>query len=250
MRIISKFHDYYDVGMKYGVDNAVVYNREEREILSHEFDFIFKRTKIDNFRAGLWVNSYPDMCYILFCGKIYPFISFLRYNIYLKKFDSIYKPLYSLTAYEDFLNSKYENDDSSYRYWSKYDHENLKELYNIKPSKYLITMFTRKAMEMFYDIRSKKIDEKIVEINIKFNSPILFISRRKTTDIYGIVNPRLADYQFMKVIDPISAYQELQMFMSNFMFKEKEIIQLNDTMRLEKHGFDKRSSFRKMDLLL
>ncbi len=32
MRIISSFHDYYDIGLKYGIDPKCIFQREQIEI--------------------------------------------------------------------------------------------------------------------------------------------------------------------------------------------------------------------------
>ena len=108
MRIISDFHDYYDVGMKYGIDNAIIYNREDREIQKSEFDFIFERTKINNFKSALFLNHYPDLCYIIFCGKMYPFISFYTIGKIYNTHTSF--PFFTIDAFEVFLDGKYTKE--------------------------------------------------------------------------------------------------------------------------------------------
>jgi hypothetical protein len=50
----------------------------------------------------------------------------------------------------------------------------------------------------------------------------------------------------MKIYDPFTTFQEIQIFLSTFMVKEKKITELSDIMRLQKHGFDKKTSFRNM----
>ena len=49
MRIISKFHDYYDSVMIYGQDKTVVYQREEKKI----FDAKIKTKDLELYSARI-----------------------------------------------------------------------------------------------------------------------------------------------------------------------------------------------------
>jgi hypothetical protein len=59
MRIISKFHDYYDGGSIYGIDKSTIYVREQSEIILPPADE--RNIKLNKFDAVIG-----------FCGKIYP----------------------------------------------------------------------------------------------------------------------------------------------------------------------------------
>lgn len=241
MRIISDFHDYYDIGMKYGVDNHIIYNRNEREIHKNEFEIILKNIPIDRFKSGLFMNRYPNMCYILFCGKLIPFVSFERYNY---DGDFIF-PFYSLEDYVNFIDKPCPQYLTEY-YWDNNNHKNLKDEYYRKPSKYFTNFFSKKGIELFYGMKSQEIDNTIVDLHLLFNSPIIFIKRNKLHDFEGLVNPCLKYYKFMKIYDPFTAFQEIQMFVSTYLVEEKKVAELSDIMRLQKHGFDKKTSFRNM----
>jgi len=60
-----------------------------------------------------------------------------------------------------------------------------------------------------------------------------------------ILNPLLKDFKFFKFKDAFSTYQELDQFLSRITIPEEKHPQVSDSVRLEKHGFDKRYGFRK-----
>lgn len=65
-----------------------------------------------------------------------------------------------------------------------------------------------------------------------------------------IINPCLKDLGFYKAVDPYTACQEIQMFISGVLGNNgKDIIDISDTSKIAKHGFDK-MSFRKKKTLL
>jgi len=84
MRIISKFHDYYDSAMAYGYDDdGYIYLRKEEDIPKEEVkSLIGDELYSDIHNSGFMDNyarlSYHEFCHriviIGFCGKIYPMI--------------------------------------------------------------------------------------------------------------------------------------------------------------------------------
>jgi len=94
MRIISKFHDYYDGGAIYGIDSSTLYLRNKEEIELK--DRIIYR---------------DDLGIIGFCGKLYPFyykqitekemyISYDRTFIEKKEIETIYNYTTSKNEYK------------------------------------------------------------------------------------------------------------------------------------------------------
>lgn len=58
--------------------------------------------------------------------------------------------------------------------------------------------------------------------------------------------PVLSDINFQKIVDPFTAYQEVQAYMFGVLGgNEKQIVEISDKSKLTKHGFDVKSSFRK-----
>lgn len=96
MRIISKFHDYYDGVNKYSQDDNIVFNRLQYELKMQE-DFPLKRS---NSNYNIKENEIPYISnlsphifgnILLFTGKIYPYIKYDRK--YHWDFDSFYDDL-------------------------------------------------------------------------------------------------------------------------------------------------------------
>lgn len=63
--------------------------------------------------------------------------------------------------------------------------------------------------------------------------------------INGIINPRLKDYGFDRIKDGVAAFQEISMYLSNILVEQKETVVIEDRLRVEQHGFDLKTSFRK-----
>src|SRR5438045_3836385 len=74
MLIDSHFHDYYDVGARYGVDKTVVYKRNsffENSSLAPQSFSLYQRDANGYYVSGS-INTFPFL--IGFCGKVYPVI--------------------------------------------------------------------------------------------------------------------------------------------------------------------------------
>ena len=62
------------------------------------------------------------------------------------------------------------------------------------------------------------------------------------------LNPHYNDYEFYKVFDSFTAFQEIQMFMGGVLGSgEKEIVEVADKYKIGQHGFDKWSFRREPD---
>ena len=82
----------------------------------------------------------------------------------------------------------------------------------------------------------------------KYRVPV-FVSDHFNTDgkeaYTTILNARLADYQFYRVKDPFTAYQNLSMYLGGLASPERSIPPISDSDMLQAKGFDKKWSFRK-----
>lgn len=208
MRIISSFKDYYDSGMSFGMDPKLIYVREEKEILVDKNDKVQKEF-LDN--HNLFRHTYHSHNILGFCGKVYPLYSFGS-RIQCCSYNYL------------FANSKYERD-----------------FVNSQPS--WLPGGQVKGDENW----GKKISDDIFR---KYNSPIIIASApygySYLNEITLTINARLKDYQFMKIFDVVSCYQEISMYIGNELAKQEDpIIKHSDKLKAESHGFDK-WSFRKM----
>ena len=73
MRIISDFHDYYDVVQASGQDQSLIYNRKEKTVELTNYPFPFFR-----FSAYYWPDPFTlqvQQHIVGFCGKVYPVLA-------------------------------------------------------------------------------------------------------------------------------------------------------------------------------
>jgi len=84
-------------------------------------------------------------------------------------------------------------------------------------------------------------------INIfrEINAPIFVYDTMNGNNATFIVNALLKKYEFYKVIDAFTAFNEIQMFIGGVLGTgENDIIVIDDKYKIKKHGFDK-WSFRR-----
>jgi hypothetical protein len=211
MRLHSDFHDYYDHAIGYGVDEKVHYNRYQNAVaidLKSHLNRPFHRN------SGL----------IGFCGKCIPFIELHRYDRSFQDEDDWgeYKIVETRSAFseEEYLEIEREWSDFSDEFYS-----------------YLYTSDLQ-IKQFFIDWAQSK-----DEIFLKHKAPV-WVARFYIEGPNGILNPRLKDYGFEKIVDPFTAFQEISMYLANILVEQKDVISIDDKHRLEQHGFDLKQSFR------
>lgn len=225
MKIYSKFKDYYDVGLQYGIDPNCKYVRTTETFYygDEKWDIINKML-----RTHYQFNWYEKLLYqhfILFCGKIYFCAEF--YDGPPMKHTSIF-----VYNYESLL-----------KYCEVYNNTTLlNRVTKERHSKWSIS-----AKDSFSQFPSNKKD-KLIQFSIDIGSPIMMYTADKYIDkSTAILNPCLKDVGFFKAVDPVTAFQELSMFISGVMGGQAPpMVQISDKVRLEKHGFDSVKSFRNM----
>lgn len=232
MYILSKFKDYYDgVAGSVGVDKTIIYKRETVIIdKKKEMPSVFRETTwrdtIENDFISIsghnqiLVDKQPDIknlshFIVGFCGKYY-----LGWKLY-----------------DNQVMSKSNNTTITY------DHD------------YVDTITKSRG----WGRRNKKLSDMCsniltydnIELFRKYNTPS-FIYDVNYTGIYPsgertfIVNPKLSDYDFYKVVDAFQSHQMIQSFLSGVLTnKEKEMVEIEDKYKIERFGFDKKWSFRK-----
>ncbi len=212
MRLHTDFHDYYDNAVGYGVDENVHYNRLAKKVeiqVKSQFDF----PRHSN--AGL----------LGFCGQIYPFME-------LKK--------------------------SNQKYAWEYDEEDYKIIelfycYSFEQYENKMSEWGDFSPNFGYQDHSRKIKLKQFFVDWNFQNDELFlehkapiwISKFDGSEINGILNPRLKDYGFDRVKDSFTTFQEISMYLSNILVEQKEVAVIEDKYRIEQHGFDLKTSFRR-----
>lgn len=236
MYIISKFKDYYDSALGVtGVDKSIVYDRKIVELENKEIPIeAYKPLRYENawgydskyiLHLNKNENKYKDVEYFLigFCGKYY--LGFKFY--YLVDNDPL---------------QRYEVD-------IKYDLDEVRKHLNLDNSK---KYSWKRHGDQFESLVTAVQNYDNDVIFRKYKTPCFVyhyatkISKSNRSDKQLLtINPILKDFEFAKAVDPFTAFQEIQMYISGVLgINEKPVIIVSDKDRIAAHGFDK-WSFRK-----
>ncbi len=259
MRIISKFFDYYDKGIAFGIDPKQVYVRETKEITFEVAD----KARRDNELFNI-MDEMPDFSHfymtgthiyngvIGFCGRAFPW-----WQVHISCGQKFIKTYYSIGAMTDDINGNtFEENVANRVLESSGDkikqalHFQIKELRNnlaiFHNRKYKVGRYYTNLLGM----KPKEFEAKYIgstlpdELFIKYNAPIMMVIDGATSNILTL-NPRLNDYNFITQVDPISAFQEIAMYLGNNMAVQNDPSdKFSDELKINSHGFDK-WSFRK-----
>ena len=226
MRIISNFHDFYDIGQKLGYDSTLIMFRKEQP--TDQFNKWIKKFNISQFdeinykfcdrlkisKANNKITSIKQY-YIIVVGKVYPLV-ILNEKEFFYNIDSLDTVL---KEYSYNLFNKY----------NKYRYSLHTKLYNFFNNDFVKKDWTEYCLLNKLPIVS-------IEYSEFFNEPFIVTSY-----------PNLSKLGFHKIFHPHTLYQELGMFMGNIAAPDLCPVNLSEKDRIVQHGFDK-WSFRKMGL--
>jgi hypothetical protein len=246
LRIISKFKDYYDVNLRYGIDPNCVYVRNPVQFDVREkegkiaIDRILSIDLVQNvLSARPWDSPrYDEMSIVLFCGKLYVCFGILIPGV--SKFTQHYTSESVMTYYQtrgeaafipEFMRPPKDRFSDSKKPFEKW---------------YLDSFF-----EMWQGGSSSQIVDAMHEVSVPVICLRFPMFAPRTSSVYRycvmLYNPSLRMLEFYKMIEPTTAFQELSMFISGVLGGQSpSMVKVSDTVRLEKHGFDAKTSFRKM----
>lgn len=218
------------------VVNCVEWNRIDTTISYNNKTELFKQ---DSYTSNLYIGN----GFILFAGKLYPFIKISDNDKQSEVFydsESFFKRMEALEIGEHL-----EHREERHYFFDKFRRLTLRE-----------------KVEKTFEIDSSKADLNI--LHIELNNPILIcdflVNKRLYKEshfvldagksfypngTYIIESGRLNDYQFIKVFDPHTFVQELEMFMGNILIKRDPEPIFTDKDKIHSHGFDNKTSFRK-----
>lgn len=151
-----------------------------------------------------------------FCGQIYPVIEFVRRDLAYQAIDWFYA-----YNYEELAKKRIE--------WA-----NSTETYAYSKQRW-----ETEAKRFFEDWRQQD-DSLFLE-----NKTPVWIYKLQMNNRKAVINPKLKNYQFDHIKDANTAFQEISMYLSNILVEQKEIAVVEDKYRIEQHGFDSKTSFRK-----
>jgi len=245
LKIISKQHDYYDGVQAYN-DSSIIFLRKQQDfqIIDHnKFDcknvnHINKAEIIQSFDYDkianpendwvtriyyrTWESSFKyftcGLLFIGFCGKIYTGIMFELDGTLVNKNHKYKQFCYSINDV-DKLFKKYTTKTEKKKY--------IKEKHFGHTLKYLKTKLTTTPIMISCDLF------------FKYNTPCFAILPSDSSrEDKLIISPTLKDYQFTKVFDPYTAFQEIEMFISGVLGENKEPSTIDDKSMLYKKGFN------------
>ena len=240
MLIVKKYHDYYDTAMGFdGIDKTCVYERnpviEENKYEISQLKHRFAGDKV-GWRHGPYSVDYREFLkrdndtpltvpfVIGFCGKTYVGYHFQWGDSYYDNIrtEIVYGPddffkLQPFTNSQKKYSSDKQNKEITEKYFTKFHNKEHSDLF----IKYHVPIFV-------YDFGTGFIQEGIHRTSKAFQT-----------------NPNLSQYEFYKLFDAPTAFQEIQMFLQGVLGnKEKITVVISDQNKLLQHGFDPKWSFR------
>jgi hypothetical protein len=229
MRIISKFHDYYDCIQATGQDQGLLYLREKEEVEGWIGPILRTGYSYRGYSTGFSFDDYV----VGFCGRIYPLITALNIKAQEKaRRDDPKADLrvfcYTLEDMEKFIAENCTKQQQEKYYAKGYVSKSIGLQHRFMKEVFL-------ACEQSGDGLRAKFEKK--------RCP-LFVCRRSGYKRMTEWNACLKDYQFMKVFDPYLAYQEISMFLGGLATPEKVIPEMTDKDMVDIKGFNE-WSFRK-----
>ena len=234
MKIISKFHDYYDYLTCYS-DKNVFCRKFENIPVNYEKKHIYWSDDVgfNAVRVGI------KFCNLFFCGKDYPFVS-VCYNSYenLIKFNTKY--FFNELEYYDFIVELNNQIVSSSEFKNKFNIRKRETLLQACFKKYSFSeeIIPRDKYKEFFPIL-----DYIEKEELKKDFPVAYLIVKH----YEIVQyPKLDELGFYNIVSAEEAYQEIEYYLFNILNKSDADVPVGtDVEILESKGFDRKNSFRK-----
>lgn len=236
MIINSPFRDYYDHCIGYGIDKGIVFNREQPVVIYHPGRSSAGRSALDDAAADITalyarirdqipmlVSDSHSTALVGFCGKVH-----LGVTRHVKNG----KPM---TARE-YANGE---GDPECR-WSESEFSEVELNQEIVTDRWWLLKSNPKTLgEWFSRTEDHRVHEDI-ELFVKHNLVSFYMDSYRL-----ILNPVLKDLNFQKVVDGVSAFQEIAMHVSGVLKQpEMKAEPISDVLRASSKGFDK-NSFRR-----
>lgn len=240
MKIISKFQDYYDIGVAYGVDEKLRFEREtielKSEIKTRSTIKIVYRKQTQNYRAICHFDV------VLFCNNIYPLV-----HIIIDKIDKKDKKFIYATVANEYCYSMQEIDEVIANYYKPI--KEIKDAY----TKIGYCYWWGDTLDAYIGEHFKVKPSKYMELLKQHKVPYLYKKSRYRLDEKGvghidksmILLPQLKQYKFAKAVSPMQAFQEISMFLGQLDLAEDNVVTIEDKYLAQGKGFDC-YSFKKM----
>lgn len=215
MLIVSDFKDYYDSVQNLGVDKSCIFNRKTIKSVVRKKSYFLSKVADLPFEVPnmLRINNVDYNFFVVgFCGKIY-------YGYY---WWDIKESKRNISYDLEWLES--EKDQKSKRGWYYSWGSNLR-------ASDLRKIEAKDFSDMFF----------------KHNSPIFLYVNDSVNREYLYLNPELKDFEFYKIKDTYSTYQDIYSYISGVLGNtEKTTVEVSEKDKVASKGFDK-WSFRNPD---
>jgi hypothetical protein len=228
MRIISKFHDYYDRAMGAGQDQSLVFVRQH-QVVKDLPEFMRPAHRFDRQSRRWGIQCFPFT--IGFCGRLYYGITLVaRTHWSVEPAGETRHSFYSvseLSVAHAALGAVLDNETKHKKRWRNIFH--TRDRFDWR--EFMAQPQGNKAHEQWF------IENKV--------SIAVWDQETYAPDERSI-NPQLKRYEFFRVFDAFQTYQELSMFVGGVLpGASADMAVVGDKDRLAQRGFDK-WSFRKM----
>lgn len=231
MRIISKFHDYYDNAMAFGQDESVVYARERLE-----FDARMPSdARIAQLKERLLksVERRYEMIPVSYHGKYGQMIVTLGAVVFCAKTYLLARAQFIPTG--SLAKSPASSDHCFYSAQALLEHM-VSHGINVDEKRYKVDTSVEKRITRRFAAVAQSDPQWFIENKV---------SVALLMDGKVVINPVLKDIEFYKVFDPYGAYQELDMWISGTLaWPQNFMIEVSDKDRINQHGFDPVYGFR------
>lgn len=231
MRIISKFHDYYDTAMGMGIDPNLIYRRETRAIEVPRWTYDKKIIEIMDIRPT-WASFKPHLCALGFCGKCYSVWIDGEFSLTEESLSKHVSPVPMMTIEEV---GKYFLEMAIERYRIKAPRDLEREQNSV-----------RTLTKNFEAAQGLTISEDLFRqfecpTFIAFQDPEIQWGEERKLRV--IANPRLATLGFNRVFDSYTAFQEISMFLGSQLAPEDRAPRTtgDDKTIAASKGFDEQS---------
>ncbi len=234
MKIISKYSDYYDSGIAYGVDEKLRFNRKQIEV--DETLRIFPPQVINTRKKGKNLRAVLYFKLLGFCGEMYPLVHVVIENVTQKNKQPVYHKRVEFYIYD------YQQLEM---YMAKHIIP-LKEVNNHK----LFSGYYYSRYAWSLDLRVKEFFErKYLNAKLfftKYQVPYFlleeFVEKKKNgydqARFKNTLLPTLKDIKFVQVKAPIEAFQEISMFLGSLRTNEDDTVMIGDKYLAQAKGFD------------
>ena len=227
MLIVSKFHDYYDTASAYGIDKEWVYKREKKDtyINVQKGSRFWTRSDLDFYIDEIKTRKYKYVIkkrLIGFCGQLRPLLIIIKSPHDLCVVGKEYY-FYNEIQYIMYLAEENILKKKEKYYW----HKSIRSV---------------DGAEEFFD--SKTYYKYFEKYFVEYKVPIFVLKRsdKRGFDFQITSNCNLEDLGFAKVKDPVTAFQEIYMYLAGVLGNtKKDTVDISDKDKLQQRGFDKYS---------